>query len=69
MKTKKGGYLKDGFVIDSSDTEDATGSETEDEDDEISDEPTEPEGEEELVIEDIGSELSEEAYSYSDDEK
>lgn len=71
MKTKKGGYLKDGFVVDSSDTEDVTGSETEDEDDEISDEPTEPEGEgeEELVIEDIGSELSEEAYSYSDDEK
>lgn len=71
MKTKKGGYLKDGFVVDSSDTEDATGSETEDEDDEISDEPTEPEGEgeDELVIDDIGSELSEEAYSYSDDEK
>ena len=63
LKTKKGGYLKDGFVIDSSDTEEAAGSETEDEDDEVSDKPSE---EEELVVEEIGSELSEEAYDYSD---
>jgi hypothetical protein len=72
MKTKKGGYLKDGFVVDSSDAEEeATGSETEDEDDEGSDEPTEEsgDGDEELILEDIGSELSEEAYDYSDDEK
>ena len=64
MKTKKGGYLKDGFVIDSSDTEEAAGSETEDEDDEVSDKPSDEE--EELVVEEIGSELSEEAYDYSD---
>ena len=64
MKTKKGGYLKDGFVIDSSDTEEAAGSETEDEDDEVSDKPTDEE--EELAVEEIGSELSEEAYDYSD---
>jgi len=64
LKTKKGGYLKDGFVIDSSDTEEAAGSETEDEDDEVSDKPTDEE--EELVVEEIGSELSEEAYDYSD---
>jgi hypothetical protein len=70
MKTKKGGYLKDGFVVDSSDAEEeATGSETEDEDEEGSDEPTEESGDEEFVLEDIGSELSEEAYDYSDDEK
>jgi hypothetical protein len=64
LKTKKGGYLKDGFVIDSSDTEEAAGSETEDEDDEVSDKPSDEE--EELVVEEIGSELSEEAYDYSD---
>ena len=64
MKTKKGGYLKDGFVIDSSDTEEAVGSETEDEDDEVSDKPSDEE--EELAVEEIGSELSEEAYDYSD---
>ena len=64
LKTKKGGYLKDGFVIDSSDTEEAVGSETEDEDDEVSDKPSDEE--EELVVEEIGSELSEEAYDYSD---
>ena len=65
LKTKKGGYLKDGFVIDSSDTEEAAGSETEDEaeDDEVSDKPSD---EEEIVVEEIGSELSEEAYDYSD---
>jgi hypothetical protein len=64
LKTKKGGYLKDGFVIDSSDTEEAAGSETEDEDDEVSDKHSDEE--EELVVEEIGSELSEEAYDYSD---
>jgi hypothetical protein len=64
LKTKKGGYLKDGFVIDSSDTEEAAGSETEDDDDEVSDKPSDEE--EELVVEEIGSELSEEAYDYSD---
>ena len=71
MKTKKGGYLKDGFVVDSSDTEEVSGSGTEDEDEDVSDEPSdEPgDGEEEIVLEDVGSELSEEAYDYSDDEK
>ena len=71
MKTKKGGYLKDGFVVDSSDAEEeASGSDDEDEDD--SDEPSEDtgdvEGEEELVLEDVGSELSEESYIDSDKE-
>jgi hypothetical protein len=68
LKTKKGGYLKAGFVIDSSDTEEAAGSETEDEDDEVSDKHSDKHGEEEeeLVVEEIGSELSEEAYDYSD---
>jgi hypothetical protein len=72
MKTKKGGYLKDGFVVDSSDTEEATGtgSETEDEDADIDEiEDTNDEQEDELLLEDVGSELSEEGYDYSDDEK
>jgi len=68
LKTKKGGYLKDGFVVDSSDIEDEEScSETEDEDSDI---PTNDSDdiEEDLVLEDIGSELSEETYDYSDDE-
>ena len=59
MKTKTGGYLKDGFVVDSSDAEEATGSDNE------SDEPSYTSGdaeEEELILEDLGSELSEESY-------
>ena len=58
MKTKKGGYLKDGFVVDSSDTEEDVSSSEEDED--VSDEPSV--NEEELELEDVGSELSEESY-------
>jgi hypothetical protein len=73
MKTKKGGYLKDGFVVDSSDAEEEAdfGS-----DEDESEEPTESSGEgegegegEETVIEDVGSELSEEPYLDSDKEK
>jgi hypothetical protein len=70
MKTKKGGYLKDGFVVDSSDTEEIIGSDTEDEDDnldESSDETSEVD--DDAILEEIGSELSEEAYDYSDSEK
>ena len=69
MKTKKGGYLKDGFVVDSSDAEEElSGSDEDDEDD--SDEPTEEsgEGDDELLLEDLGSELSEESYIESDEE-
>ena len=66
MKTKKGGYLKDGFVVDSSDTEEKSDSDTEDEDEVVSEEPTDME---DAILEDIGSELSEEAYDYSDEDK
>lgn len=60
MKTKKGGYLKDGFVVDNSDVEDEYSSfDSVDEDE--SEETIEDSGEETL-IEDIGSELSEESY-------
>jgi hypothetical protein len=57
MKTKNGGYLKDGFVVDSSETEEETSSSEDDEHISISDSP-----EEELLLEDLGSELSEESY-------
>lgn len=66
MKTKNGGYLKDGFVVDSSDTEDAGGSESEEEDNESYETIEESDEVEELEV--IGSELSEEAYLDSDSE-
>jgi len=69
MKTKKGGYLKDGFVVDSSDTEEIDSSESDDDDEEDPIATSSEEPEEELILEDIGSELSEESYDYSDTEK
>ena len=63
-KKTKNGYLKDGFVVDGSDTdesESASSYETEDEDT--------AEEDADIVIEDIGSELSEESYDYTHLEK
>jgi hypothetical protein len=70
-KKTKNGYLKDGFVVDSSDgDEEQSGSGTES----ASEEETEDDSEEseenednDIVIEDIGSELSEESYDYESD--
>jgi len=64
-KKTKHGYLKDGFVVDSSETEEeisASNSEEETEDNE-----TEEEAEDDIIILDIGSELSEESYDYETD--
>jgi hypothetical protein len=67
-KKTKHGYLKDGFVIDSSDTEEAEiFSSTEDEDEDESTEEEVDTKEEDIVLEDIGSELSEESYDYDSD--
>jgi ABC-type glutathione transport system ATPase component len=67
-KKTKHGYLKDGFVVDSSETEDElSASNSEDELEE--EEEEEEEEEDNLVIEDIGSELSEESYDYDSDNK
>lgn len=69
-KKTKQGYLKDGFVVDSSDTDEneaSTGSEEDEIDDNDGDETEETEEVEddgEIVIEDLGSELSEESYDY-----
>jgi hypothetical protein len=70
-KKTKQGYLKDGFVVDSSDTEDNSNSESEaslndEEEDDTEEEADADDGM--IVIEDIGSELSEESYDYSDSE-
>ena len=66
-KKTKHGYLKDGFVVDSSDgDEEQSGSGT----DSSSEEELEDDSEEndnDIVIEDIGSELSEESYDYDSD--
>jgi hypothetical protein len=70
-KKTKQGYLKDGFVVDSSDTEennsgdnseDASEEEDQDESEEISEDQ-----DDDLVIEELGSELSEESYDYDDE--
>jgi len=68
MKTKKGGYLKDGFVVDSSDTEeDVYGSEEDETPTEESGTDVDGDGDEQ-ELEDPGSELSEESYIESDNE-
>ena len=69
-KKTKQGYLKDGFVVDSSDTdEQVSASETEDEESTENDETDETEKEEDdIVLEDIGSELSEDSYDYDSDD-
>ena len=72
-KTKKGGYLKDGFVVDTESSSDhsgsgsSSGSDDDSEDDLVdSEETSDPDTP--LLLEDIGSELSEEAYDYSSSE-
>lgn len=69
-KKTKQGYLKDGFVVDSSDTEEDVPSEVESDEDEENDEDGEEteELEDEIVVEDVGSELSEESYDYDDND-
>ena len=65
-KKTKQGYLKDGFVVDSSDTEEEI-SETDDEDEDEDEEETEClDCEDGLELEMIGSELSEDEYEYED---
>lgn len=74
LKTKNGGYLKDGFVIDS-DEEEAEDEdyETADDSDDVVPNKNKQKNNmavevEELIIDEIGSELSEEIYEYSDEE-
>ena len=74
-KKTKHGYLKDGFVVDSSDTEEQSPSNSEssdetndDSEEDESDEMDENDADDDLVIDDVGSELSEESYDYDDDD-
>jgi hypothetical protein len=73
LKTKKGGYLKDGFVVDSDeDDEDEDEYETETESidihDKIKKNTNNCQETEDFIIDEIGSELSEEPYEYSVDD-
>jgi hypothetical protein len=63
-KKNKHGYLKDGFVVDSSDGDEDEDEEDEEEEDEEEDSETNNEDDGELVLEDLGSELTEESYDY-----
>jgi len=65
LKTKQG-YLKDGFVVDSSDTDEEDGDSFETIDDAIALEKEDVNVVDE--IEDIGSEMSEDSYDYSDED-
>jgi len=71
-KTKSGGYLKDGFVVDDDgdadgDDDDISGSSDDsDEDDEDTNDAADNAADDGLILEDIGSELSEEDYDYSE---
>ena len=71
-KTKSGGYLKDGFVVDDDengdgDEDDISGSSDEsDDDDDTNDVAADTTADDGLILEDIGSELSEEDYDYSE---
>lgn len=69
-KKTKNGYLKDGFVVDSdSDEKDEEYDSDEEDEDEDESEDTDENGQiDEIVLEDIGSELSEESYSDEEDQ-
>ena len=66
-KKTKDGYLKDGFVVDSSETDDEDSESEEASEEEDDTENSDKPDDEEVVIEDIGSELSEESYDYDSD--
>jgi hypothetical protein len=66
-KKTKHGYLKDGFVVDSSDADESESLSCSDtEDDDFTEETEEDDKESDIVVDDIGSELSEESYDYTD---
>jgi len=67
-KKTKNGYLKDGFVVDSSDGDEDINSSGSEEEDGEEDEDT-IEDNDDLTVDDVGSELSEESYDYEKDTK
>lgn len=73
LKTKVGGYMKDGFVVDGDESDESGEEEHDDEEDNVV-ESGSPESESEYdseddMLSDAGSELEEEEYLYSDDEQ
>lgn len=69
MKTKNGGYLKDGFVVDSDETEESGDfDDADDDEDSYKSSPTKEKEETVLDLDDLNSELAEEEYEYSDEE-
>jgi len=66
-KKTKHGYLKDGFVVDSSDGDEEEEDDDEDEEEEEAESESNDEEDGELVLEDLGSELTEESYDYESD--
>ena len=67
-KTKSGSYLNDGFVVDDDeDNEDNMSGSSDDDDDDTEDDANinDTTGDDGLLLEDIGSELSEEEYDYN----
>jgi hypothetical protein len=69
-KKTKDGYLKDDFVVSDESNEEDEDDEDDSEEDDSEDTEDLEEGEEDLALEDIGSELSEEEYDYdSENEK
>jgi hypothetical protein len=72
-KKTKQGYLKDGFVVDSSDTEETISNVendlNEEEEEEFEYDESDDQVDEEIVIDDLGSELSEESYDYDTEEE
>jgi hypothetical protein len=73
-KTKNGGYMKDGFVVDDESNEDESGDDDSDDSDESGDDESDDNkgikgnnsdgNDDGLLLEDIGSELSEDSYDY-----
>ena len=69
MKTKKGGYLKDGFVVDTSDSDISVSDYEEDSDKTVENCKNDNDNDnDDLELDDVGSELSEESYIESDKE-
>lgn len=68
-KKTKHGYLKDGFIVDSSDADEEDNSSSENDDDDDAEMNVENTDliEDDILLEDIGSELSEESYDYESD--
>ena len=72
LKTKVGGYMKDGFVVDADEDSDEEGEgygESDDDDDGSDEESEEEDDDDDDLMSDVGSELQEEEYLFSEDEQ